>query len=116
MNPVLPFITDNIDDIKKLVELAYKAGAKFIQTYMGVTLRENQRDYYYDKLDKHFNGLKDKYIKYYGNSYNCPIANYKEIYKVFANECQKYGILYKMEDIIKAYKTKKNINEQISLF
>ena len=35
MNPVLPFITDNEDDIKKLVYLAYQNGAKFIHTYMG---------------------------------------------------------------------------------
>ena len=116
MNPVLPFITDNIDDIKKLVKLAHESGAKFIQTFMGVTLRENQRDYYYEKLDKHFPNLKDKYIKYYGDRYNCPIPNYREIYKIFTKECDKYGILYNMKDIIKAYKKKIKDNEQIRLF
>ena len=29
MNPVLPFITDNEEDIKKLVKMAYESGAKF---------------------------------------------------------------------------------------
>ncbi len=116
MNPVLPFITDSEEDIKKLVRLAHENGAKFIQTYMGMTLRENQRDYYYEQLDRHFKGLKEKYIKYYGEKYNCPAPNYKRLYKIFTDECNKYGILYNMEDIIKAYKKEIKENEQMSLF
>ena len=116
MNPVLPFITDDEEDIKKLVKKAYESGAKFIHTYMGMTLRENQRDYYFEKLDKQFKGLKEKYIKYYGERYNCAVPNYKSLYKVFTNECDKYGILYNMKDIIKAYKKEIKDNEQISLF
>lgn len=116
MNPVLPFITDKEEDIKELVRLASKYGAKFIHTYMGMTLRENQRDYYFDKLDRYFIGLKEKYIKYYGEKYNCPVLNYKRLYKIFTDECDKYGILYKMSDIIKAYKKAIKVNEQIALF
>ncbi len=116
MNPVLPFITDNEEDIKKLVKLASEAGARFIHTYMGVTLRENQRDYYFDELDRNFNGLKQRYIKYYGNKYYCAVPNYKHCYKIFVDECNKYGILYNMKDIIRAYKKEVKSNEQISLF
>ena len=116
MNPVLPFITDNEKDIIKLVALAHESGAKFIQTYMGMTLRENQRDYYFEQLDKHFKGLKGKYINYYGERYNCAVPNHKRLYKVFTTECDKYGILYDMKDIIKAYKKEIKDNEQISLF
>ena len=116
MNPVLPFITDKEDDIKKLVKLANEYDAKFIHTYMGMTLRENQRVYYFDKLDEKFPGLKEKYIKTYGDRYNCLVPNYKQLYKVFADECDKYGILYKMNDIIRAYKKKSTNDEQISLF
>ena len=116
MNPVLPFITDSEEDIKKLVMLAHKSGAKFIQTFMGMTLRENQRDYYYEKLDKYSSGLKEKYMEYYGEKYNCAVPNYKALYKVFTSECDKYGILYNMKDIIKAYKKEIKDNEQISLF
>ena len=116
MNPVLPFITDSEEDIKKLVRIANLCGAKFIQTYMGMTLRENQRNYYYQKLDEYFPGLKDKYMNYYKESYNCPVPNYKRLYKVFVSECDKYGILYNMKDIIKAYKKEIKDNEQIRLF
>ena len=50
MHPVLPFITDNEENIKEMVRLAYQNGAKFIHTYFGVTLRDRQRDYYYQNL------------------------------------------------------------------
>ncbi len=117
MNPVLPFITDSEEDIIKLVKFAHDSGAKFIHTFMGMTLRENQRDYYFEELDKYFKGLKEKYIKYYGQSYNCAVPNYKSLYKAFTNECDKYKILYNMKDIIKTYKKEiKDDNEQISLF
>lgn len=116
MNPMLPFLTDNENDIKKLVRLAHESGAKFIHTYMGMTLRENQRDYYYEKLDKHFPGLKKKYISYYKDRYNCIVPNAKKLYKIFTKECDKYGIIYNMEDIIKSYKKEIKTNEQITLF
>lgn len=116
MNPVLPFITDNETNIKELVRLAHEYGAKFIHTFMGMTLRENQRDYYFNKLSEHFAGLKESYIKRYGDRYNCVVPNYRYLYKVFTNECDKYGILYNMNDIIKAYKKEIKNNEQITLF
>lgn len=116
LNPVLPFITDKEEDIKRLVELAYQCGAKFIHTYMSMTLRENQRDYYFEKLDDHFIGLHEKYICYYGKRYDCVVPNCKRLYKVFAEECEKYGILYRMDDIIKAYKKECETSEQITLF
>lgn len=116
MNPVLPFITDKEEDIKQLVKIASKSGARFIHTYMGMTLRENQRDYYYNMLDRHFVGLKDIYRKYYGEKYYCDVLDYQKLYKVFTDECHKYGILYRMEDIIEAYKKETKKYEQLTLF
>lgn len=116
MAPVLPFITDKEEDIKRLVRLAYENNAKFIYTYMAVTLRENQRDYYYEKLDLNFKGIKQKYMQCYGMRYNCMVPHYKRLYEVFKNECDKYGILYNMDKIIKAYQKNIQVNEQLTLF
>ena len=116
LTPVLPFITDSEEDIKKLVKLASEAGAKFIYTNMSVTLRENQRDYYYSKLDTLFPKLKDKYIMYYKDNYNCIVPNFNKLYKVFKEECDKYNILYNMKDIILTYKKEVKESEQITLF
>lgn len=116
LNPVLPFITDSEEDICLLVKKAHESGARFIHTYMGVTLRENQRDYYYSKLDSFYPGLKEKYIANYGESYECNPKNYKYLYQVFTHECERYGILYRMDDIICEYRSINKGEEQISLF
>lgn len=116
LNPILPFITDNEKDIKELVRLASQNGAKFIHTYMAITLRENQRHYYYQKLDEHFPGLKEKYIKTYGTRYDCLTLNKISLFKTFIDECEKYVILYSMDDIIRDYKKEIKSDEQITLF
>ena len=116
MNPILPFITDNEEAIVLMVKKAYESGAKFIHTYMGLTLRDQQRDYYYKQLDQLFPGSRQVYERMYGNRYMCYSKKAKKLYTLFEQECQKYHLLYKMEDIIKAYKTDKTSIVQLSLF
>lgn len=113
INPVLPFITDSAENIRSLVRLAHENGARFIHTYMSMTLRDNQRDYYYSKIDPE---IKKRYIETYKESYLCYPLNVKMLYRIFMEECEKYGILYKMDDIIKAYKKEVLDNTQLSLF
>lgn len=113
--PVLPFIEDSDDNILKIIKLAKENGAKFIYTAFGVTLRQNQRDYFLSKLNEHFPGLAQKYIKEYGFSYECQSRRTTELWKLFKSECNKANILYRMEDIIVGYK-KENEVKQISLF
>lgn len=112
LTPIIPFITDSEENIKNVIKLSAESGAKFIFSMGGVTLRENQRDYFFQKLDNSFPGLKEKYIKTYGNNGFCYPLN-RNLSYVFRDECKKYGLLYKMEDIIKAYK-KKNEPEQLT--
>lgn len=115
MMPVLPFIEDTEENIKSITELAQKNGARFIYPAFGVTLRQNQRDWYYKKLDELFPKIKDKYIKHYGNSYECRSPKAKELFDLFRAKCNKLGILYKMNDIINEYKKPYQV-EQLSLF
>jgi DNA repair photolyase len=113
--PVLPFIEDNEDNIKGIVRLAAENGASFIYPGFGVTLRQNQREWYYNKLDEHFPGLKQKYIKQYGSAYSCNSPKAEQLWQVFRQECDNHGLLYKMEDIIKSYKEGYGVT-QLSLF
>lgn len=113
--PILPFINDTEDNIRKIVYLSHKSGAKFIFAAFGVTLRANQRIWFYKKLDSIFPNIKDKYIKTFGQDYECSSPNSKHLWEIFKKECEKYGILYRMEDIIKAYR-KNYETEQLKLF
>ena len=103
LTPIIPFITDSEENIKEVIRLSAENGAKFVFSMGGVTLRENQKEYFYEQLDNSFPGLKEKYIRTFGNNYFCYPLN-ENLKYVFKDECKKYGLLYKMEDIIKAYK------------
>lgn len=114
--PMLPFITATEENIKDLVKKSYECGAKFIYTYMGVTLRPGVRDYYYEQLVKSFPNLAYKYKTTYGYTTECQAPDSAHLYKVFQEECEKYNILYKMPDIIKSYKKTIHTATQLSLF
>ncbi len=113
--PVLPFIEDHEENICEIVRQAALYGAKFIYPAIGMTLRENQREYYFDALDKHFPGIKEKYITHYGNSYECRSIEIEKLWGIFTMQCKKYGLLYKMKDIISLYQTPYKV-EQLTLF
>ncbi len=65
---------------------------------MGLTLRDGNREYFYRKLDEYFPGLKEKYIRTYGNAYEIPSPNNRRLTEIFRNECRKNGIMYNVEE------------------
>lgn len=104
--PVLPFIEDNKENIISIVKKAHESGVRCIYPDFGVTLRDRQRDYFYKRIDEIFpdKNLSKKYRYTYGNNYNCSSRNAKELYYTFVKECEKYKIIYNMNEITNAYK------------
>lgn len=96
MMPILPFIEDNEENILGIVKAAKYYGAEFIYPYIGMTLRDRQREYYYDKLDLLFPGLKEKYHKRFGTRYSCLGNNVRRLYDILREACKKEGISTKM--------------------
>ncbi len=98
--PLLPFINDTPENVKAIVETAHKAGVYGIITFgMGLTLRSGDREYYYAALDRHFPGLKQRYIRQFGTNYEIPSPNSRELWKIFTEECDKYGICRNTNEI-----------------
>jgi DNA repair photolyase len=101
MMPILPFIEDNEENIQEIVRKAYEYGAKHIVSGIGVTLRDKQRAYYYNKLQTAFPGIKEKYEKRYGNYYSCSPGNSKKLKQIFLEACKKFGISAEMPSYYK---------------
>lgn len=114
--PVLPFIEDTEANIIGIVKTAHECGARFIYPAFGMTLRGRQREHYLGQLEKIFpeKGLRRKYESYFGENYGCTSPNVKKLWARFVSECERYGILYKMEDICAAYKS--GYDTQLSFF
>ncbi len=85
--PVLPYITDELENLLSIVYKAKENGAKYITAAIGMTLREGQREYYYNELDKHFPGLKEKYIQTYGNQYSCSAPESDALWNKLKSVC-----------------------------
>jgi DNA repair photolyase len=94
MTPILPFINDTEENIRKILDECVRCGVKgIINMGMGVTLREGDREYFYAALDKHFPGLKDRYIKTYGDAYEVPSPNASKLWKILRDTCRANGML-----------------------
>ena len=102
MLPVLPFIEDTEGNLLAIVKRAADCGARFIYTTMDVTLRANQRQWYYDRLDESFPGLRARYESTYGERYVCSSPRARELTALFTDACDHHGILCRMPDIIAA--------------
>ncbi len=108
--PVLPYITDKKENIETIVKKGKEAGAKYIIAAMGMTNRTGQREYYFNKLDKHFPGIKQKYIERFGDDYNCSPENYQELYQTLQRLCVTLKIPLRMNFY------RDNPPEQLELF
>ena len=93
------------------------AGLAVIFGMMGMTLRGNQREWYFACLERLFpdKNLKEQYMKTYGNQYQCPRPRAKKLWKLFSEECERCGILYNMKDMISAYKRNYEVT-QLNMF
>ncbi len=99
MTPILPFLNDTEENVRAILEACAETKVKGIICFdMGLTLREGDREYYYAALDRHFPGLKERYIRTYGGAYEVPSPDRERLMKLFADFCRDHGILYRPEE------------------
>jgi len=92
MMPILPFIEDTEENIAAIVEGAAESGASYIIPWMGMTLRDRQRAYYYEQLERLFPGLRQKYERTYGERYSCDSPHASRLYKLCEELCARLAL------------------------
>jgi DNA repair photolyase len=103
--PVLPFITDSPDNLLGVVRSAAEHGARFVYPWLGMSLRDGQREHYYGGLERHFPDLVRKYKARYGERYDCSIPDAHDRWRLLKAECDRLGLLCEMQPIIDAYRS-----------
>lgn len=117
LTPILPFINDNEENISSILNECARVRVKGIIDFgMGLTLRNGSREYYYAALDRYFPGLKERYIKLYGNSYELPSPKSTELIRLMRKICEKNGIMANPKDCFRYMNDLPEPYEQISLF
>ncbi len=98
--PILPYINDTEDNITRILDYCIESDVYGIICFeMGLTLRDGNRQHFYRKLDEHFPGLKERYIREFADSYVIPSPKNRELMKIFTEKTNEHGILNKSEDI-----------------
>lgn len=117
LSPILPFINDTEENLRGILSYCVDAGVKGIICFgMGVTLRDGDREYFYDALDRHFPGLKQKYVKTFGNAYEIASPDNDRLMTVFHETCERYGIISDTEECFDYLHEFPKGYEQLSLF
>ncbi|MBQ8318856.1 MAG: radical SAM protein [Lachnospiraceae bacterium] len=119
LTPFLPFINDTEENLRGLMNYCIEAGVYGIMNFgIGLTLRDGNREYFYEQLDKLFPGLKEKYIEIYGNAYEVTSPDSDRLMKIFYELCEENNIVYDEQELqryMREYKNKQ-IGTQLSLF
>lgn len=116
LTPILPLINDTEENIRGILEYCVEAGVKGIICFgMGVTLRDGNREYFYKALDKHFPGIKNKYIRTYGNAYDIQSPNNENLLEIFKEVCVKNGMIYQIKECFQYLHEFPQKYEQMSL-
>lgn len=117
--PILPFLNDTQENIEGLLQACIDSGVMGILCFnMGLTLRSGNREYFYRQLDRHFPGLKERYIRAYGNAYEVNSPHNRELMAFFHKVCENNGILHDINSIFSylyAFEEKKHY-PQLSFF
>ena len=117
ITPILPFINDTEENLSAILNECVRVGVKGIIDFgMGLTLREGDREYYYAALDKYFPGMKERYIRCYGNAYELPSPNAKVLTRIFQSICKENGILSSPEECFRFMNELPEKYPQMSLF
>ena len=102
LSPILPFINDTEENIIRIVEKSSEIGVHGMMFFnAGVTMREGNREYFYEKLDKYFPNLKEKYQKAYGNNYILKSPNNNKLSDLFYKLCKEKNMMCNSEEIFK---------------
>lgn len=117
LSPLLPFINDTEENLRGILSYCFNANVKGILCFgFGVTLREGDREYFYKELDKHFPGMKQKYINKFGSAYECQSDNTQKLMKIFYSECAAHGVMHNVGEIFNYLCEFPVSSEQLSLF
>lgn len=115
--PLLPFINDTEDNMLGILDLCSRAGVKGIIYFgAGLTLRDGNREYFYSQLDRHFPGLKLRYIQTYGTSYELPSPSRAHLDRLYHDFCEKHGIWHDNDRIFSYLHRFEERSNQMSFF
>lgn len=117
--PILPYINDTKENLTGILDGCVEAGVHGIICFgMGLTLRDGNRQYFYRQLDRLFPGLKERYIRQYGNQYQVSSPNEEPLMRLLNDVCERHHILHdnrRIFEYLNTFEQKKGV-VQLNIF
>lgn len=115
--PILPYINDTHENLDFIMDACIENDVKGVLNFnMGLSLREGNREYFYQKLDEKFPGIKDKYIEEFGDSNFIHSKDNRRLKGHLNRRCKEHGILYKQDEIFAYLHSFPEKSHQTTLF
>ena len=98
--PFLPFINDTEENISGLLDICRDTHVHGVLFFgAGLTLREGNREYLYERFDADFPGMKERYVSAFGDSYECADKDSAGFSGLVHQFCKENGILSDIQDV-----------------
>jgi len=94
LSPFLPGLNNTMENLKGLLDYCAQVEAVGIINFgIGLTLREGNREYFYQQLDKHWPGMSNRYRQHFGNAYEVSSSNNVQLMKFFHDFCNQHNMI-----------------------
>ena len=114
--PILPYINDSVENLEGILSIFREARVSGVLCFgFGMTLRDGNREYYYQKLDELFSGLSYRYAAEFGQSYGVSSPNSRELEAVFSRFCESERIEHDVDKIF-SFMSEMERDKQTTLF
>ncbi|MGN0367905.1 MAG: SPL family radical SAM protein [Wujia sp.] len=118
LTPVLPYINDDLQNIKGILELCSQCGVYAVLTdKLSPVMREGNRERFFDLIGKEFPDIYEKYEQEFLEEKNLKSPSLKEIQALIRDFCEAHHMQYDKEEILRFTREYKNqtIGTQMSL-
>ena len=116
LSPILPFVNDTSANISGILDMCIEAKVYGVLCFgMGLTLREGNREYFYQQLDKYFPAMKEQYMRVFGDRYVVESPNNSVLMKLFHKKCEENGIVHNNDHIFNYLNTFEEKEENLQL-
>ena len=112
LEPIIPFINDDPDNIKTLLDYCVDAGVYGIMCEeTGIVLRDGSKEYFLSGLHRKFPGIEDIYEDKFYDAGEVVSERREELERLIASVCDEHGIVRDKEELkrfMREYKNKTN--------
>jgi len=96
--PIIPFLTDDIENLEDIIRQSNKSGADFVLFSPGLTMRDSQADYFINKLkNSKYKHIIKPLLELYKGQMHPPAQYVRKLHIKLLSLCEKYNMAIRVK-------------------